>query len=634
MDETTSPFNKAPGSDPRTPANFRPPYAEEDYDLGKGGGYGSGFNLEELLNSEAYIENVQNIPSDPPLDDIPVEEEERLGKEAEDKEEAMFMNKFSEVVERASAKAVNTALKAYGVMPVTNGRDVHSYRDDAPPPNTTVPPNSRVINGLILRSTPRTQAEMAQGKCVISRFQRGGLNNADKRKIKERSVVKLHYTFRLMNFAKIMDHDGASSLGSQVLAAKCAMMGLLKWMDSYDVGHILADTPNTQLFHNTEHVARQPRIDLRKQANYRSVSVEQMASYQQFIHEWMSPTDIESSEWLFDVLQLSIESNLLLQLNQLHESYPEVQRGGVLFFKLLVDTLDANTFENVELYQDYIKDYKLSDTPDEDVGVSLSCFIAVHSMLDPRDVPSNIIRHMLNGQKHCAVKEYHDTVVGMLASVEGPLFDVYMQSMGGDHNKILHQFATKLKTKFTSLQTAKKWTLSTRSSGGAFFKANTNRETRAPPDANGFLQPNKSWQAWFDRQECEKCGKKGHPTKHCHDQGIRDRPWKPQSLTSLSNPSITRKNANPKHRAPRIKSGKVGDFKKRIYQAFADCIEDEDAEMLANMADLVEHVNVATDEGDDEPDRETQDNDDEDPDPPAMALAAMSLDLLLNYRAD
>jgi hypothetical protein len=255
-------------------------------------------------------------------------------------------------------------------------------------------------------------------------------------------------------------------------------------------------------------------------------------------------------------------------------------------------------------------------------------------MLAASDVPSNIVRHMLNGQKYCAVAEYRKTVEGMLASVEGPLFDAYVQSMGGDHIKILHQFVTKLKTKFTSLQTSKKWILSSRSPGGAFFKANINKETHAVPDANGFLQPNKSWQAWFDRQECEKCGKKGHPTKHCHDQGIRDRPWKPQSLTSLPNPSIARKNGNSKHRAPRIKSDKVGDFKKRVYQAFADCVEDDDAEMLASMEDFVEHVNLTTDGCDDEePEREAVDKD-EDNDPPAMALAAMSLESLLNYRAD
>jgi hypothetical protein len=205
--------------------------------------------------------------------------------------------------------------------------------------------------------------------------------------------------------------------------------------------------------------------------------------------------------------------------------------------------------------------------------------------------------------------------------------------MGGDHNKILHQFATKLKTKFTTLQTSKKWILSPRSPGGAFFKANI-RETRTVPDANGFLPPNKSWQAWFDHQECEKCGKKGHPTKHCHDQGIRDQPWKPQQLASLPNPSFTHKNGNSKHRAPRIKSDKAQDFKKRIYQAFVDCVDDEDAEMLANMADFVEHVNLATDGNcDDEPEREAQDDNDES-DPPAMALAAVSLELLLNYRAD
>jgi hypothetical protein len=111
------------------------------------------------------------------------------------------------------------------------------------------------------------------------------------------------------------------------------------------------------------------------------------------------------------------------------------------------------------------------------------------------------------------------------------------------------------------------------------------------------------------------------------------RPWKPQSLTSLPNPSITRKNGNSKHRAPRIKSDKVGDFRKRVYQAFADCVEDDDAKMLASMEDFVEHVNLTTDGCDDEePEREAVDKD-EDNDPPAMALAAMSLESLLNYRA-
>jgi hypothetical protein len=287
----------------------------------------------------------------------------------------------------------------------------------------------------------------------------------------------------------------------------------------------------------------------------------------------------------------------------------------------------------VELYQDYIKEYKLSDTPDEDVGISLSCFVAVFSMLDARDVPSNIVRHMLNGQKHSTVEEYCKIVEGMAASIEGPLFDAYVLSMGGDQVKILFQFITKLKKNYVSLQTSKKWNPRSKSSGGAFFKATLNKTLQSPVDQNGNLLPNKSWQSWFDRQVCEKCGVKGHPTKYCLDQGIRDRPWKPKPA-SLPNPSVSCSKPNNFKRSPKIKTDKVGEFKKRIYQAFVDCVEDTDAEMLANMADFVEHVNIATDAADDEPPRESEDEKEDDQDSPAMALAAMSLESLLNFRAD
>ena len=131
MDDNTPPFNKAPGSNPgaptRTSTSFRPPYAEEDYGLGKEG-YGSGFSLEDLLNSEAHVESVRNVGDDsvptdgdrkPPAVGTaknPVEEAERLGKEEEDKEEEKWMQKFSNVVAVAAAKAVELALKAHGVL--------------------------------------------------------------------------------------------------------------------------------------------------------------------------------------------------------------------------------------------------------------------------------------------------------------------------------------------------------------------------------------------------------------------------------------------------------------------------------------------------------------------------------------
>lgn len=188
-----------------------------------------------------------------------------------------------------------------------------------------------------------------------------------------------------------------------------------------------------------------------KAENYRVTTVGTFAQYQQFIHDYMSPVDVESSQWLFDVpLQLSIEPTLLLQLNQTHESYPEVQQGGVLLFKLLTDVVDTNTFESIELYQNYIKTYRLDDTEGEDVATSLACFVAVVSMLEARDRPSNIVRRMLEGQKHCHNPDYVGTVKGMLSSTKGPMFDVFIKSEGCNEMAMLHKFAAKLKAESSS----------------------------------------------------------------------------------------------------------------------------------------------------------------------------------------
>jgi hypothetical protein len=539
---------------------------------------------------------------------------------------------IARMVAEESAKAVAKALK---------DRD----RKDAdaaarfPHPSPRVPPNSQIVNGMVIRRSPRTMAELEGGKCEMSRFERAGRDHADKRKIKERSVVAPRYKFKLLDFGK-MDKDGASALGSQVLAAKCAMSGLKKWMKKFDVAHILSEFPDTLYFSDPITVAHSNRIDVTKQDTYRGISVEQMAEYQGFVHEYMSPTDVESSEWLFDQLQLSIDSNLLVQLNQAHEAYPEVQQGGVLFFKLLVDAIDRSTYESIELYQDYLKTYRLDDTDGEDVATSLACFIAVVSVLEQKDRPSNLVRKMLEGQQHCHNKDYVSTVSGLLGSIKGPMFSDYILAHGRDETVILHRFADTLKTEFIALQNGRKW--KPPSKNGGFYKAQIDQHRRSngsqvPPQdqsRSGMVAPRPGWQDWFDSFTCSKCGGR-HPDKYHDDPGIRDRWFKPSTIKSGAKHRANR--PNPQGRNPRIQSGRERDFQRRVYQVFEEFVHDEDKDLLSRMADTLEmeHINIADATEDNEPPRGDDLAPDEDPEeePPASALAAMTLDSLLNYRA-
>lgn len=392
--------------------------------------------------------------------------------------------------------------------------------------------------------------------------------------------------------------------------------------------YLLTQFPNTTDFSNPEVVSHFPRIDLRKE--YRRVTVQQVADYEQFIHDYMSVTDMESTGWLKDVLVNSIEANCHIQLKQILDLYPEQQQGGVLLFKLLADHQDADTFEHRELYQESIKSYRLSDTKDENVPISLAGFMALVEMLDPRDVPSDLVRHMLNGQKFCSVAEYVGFVESQLSQLDSPIFDEWANSQSGGELQLLNKYGSKLRQKHSTLLQKKQWIVP--DTKASIFKAGSHRAPQAPPHSNqgvpkGMVAPRPDWQKWFLSQSCTHTDEHGnvcggrHPTKYHDDPGILHRPFDPKSIRSAKNRSKFR-----------FKSGKGADFNKRVYQLFEDCVEDD--ELLANMADMLEleHVHVAGDDTTtDEPSRSEDDGNIDSS--PAMALAAMGLDQLLNYRA-
>ena len=91
--------------------------------------------------------------------------------------------------------------------------------------------------------------------------------------------------------------------------------------------------------------------------------------------------DVESCDWALQVLELSTVPTLLVQIKQSFGILPKTQQGGLALFKLLVDKLDAKTFENTKLLQDYITTFRLDRIRGENVSMGSSCFKAAARML-------------------------------------------------------------------------------------------------------------------------------------------------------------------------------------------------------------------------------------------------------------
>lgn len=493
-------------------------------------------------------------------------------------------------------------------------------------------PDVTLMNGMLIRDVPRSEEELDQGTMILSRYNRGD-DPKEKSKIRERACAPLKPKLALLDFAKLTDSKtGVGALGLLVLAQKTGLDKFVVWCKQYDVYYIFM-MPRIQDFKDPFAVSQAPRVDLL--TSYKQVTFQAVSNYQEFLNDRLSPVELESSEWALQLLSASTEPNLLMQVKQGYDVLPKRKQGGITFFKIIVDLQDANTFENISLHQTFLREYSLSNTEGEDVVTSVAGFVAVASTLEPGDRPTTLVNLLLEGLLHCSNEKFKTAVMAQLGYLDSPAFDEYIASHGCDKLMLLNKCAEKLKSKYRQLQQAGAWTVP--KDTPRFFPAAASSEEDTNAGRPGYVPPKKEWQDWFDRSRCDVKGCGGnHPTKHHNDPGIRNRWFKPRDFKSNKShgQDSSRSNSNSGSSTPRIKTDKQEEYKKRVYNALFDCVDDDDKHMLVNIAKAAGIDDSDTnkdeepprgDEPDEGPDESTSNDD------PAMALAAISLGSLLNF---
>jgi hypothetical protein len=190
-----------------------------------------------------------------------------------------------------------------------------------------------------------------------------------------------------MAFSKIVSHRALEDLGTMVLAQQTILDKFCSWCQQVDVAYIFRITSLSE-FHDHRAVASASTVDLL--THYKAIPLGAVLKYQAFVNEWQSDIDVESCDWALQVLELSTVPTLLVQIKQSFEILPKTQQGGLTLFKLLVDKLDAKTFENTKLLQDYITSFCLDRIP----AVRMYLWDLLASRLLPRCFPDQICRRI------------------------------------------------------------------------------------------------------------------------------------------------------------------------------------------------------------------------------------------------
>ena len=489
-----------------------------------------------------------------------------------------------------------------------------------PAGNRAVPPNMQLVNGMMLRRSARSESEIGAASIALSRFSRGGKDEADKRKIRDRCCAALKNKFVLLDYAKLTNSaTSRADLGAMVLAQTNALQDLKDWAERYDVHYLLhvPDVPSFAILPGA--VASARKVDLLSE--YRSFSLSSVLAYQEFVATWMADVDTESSQWLLEVLKASTSKAILAELQQEYMALPKSQRGGLTLFKMIMDIVHTNTTEHIELFRSYLNTYQLRDTAGEEVPTSVAGFVAVVLMLAENDRPSNLVQLLLNGLES-SNKRFNDTVAAQRGVLNTPMYEHYKQNES--ELSLLLKFTGIVKKVYYSELQAKNWQPSQPS--GHLFPAVANTLTPAavlakqshslPP---GYANHSEKFVKWYLSRQCSIC-RGNHPDKFHDDPDMITRPFKKVARPQDSKRPIAHKSS------VKYKPGKKEEFKKRVYQVATECLEDFTVPDDAGHEDANDDFALLADDVDDgqEPDTAGDGGDDSYEDS-ALALAALAL---------
>ncbi len=174
--------------------------------------------------------------------------------------------------------------------------------------------------------------------------------------------------------------------------------------------------------------------------DWQDLSNDNYFSWQEFILRHSTEVEIESDNWLDDVLCLSMEKTLRSEIESDLTSIPKHQRGAVTTFRCIFKRIVVCNQEARDVIENYIKNFDITKFPEENVPTACLRLKAVAHALGEKDLPTNAIRRVLEGLSKSSTSSFNEFCASQIAMRRGSFYDKLMQtsSLQTQHNDVLN----------------------------------------------------------------------------------------------------------------------------------------------------------------------------------------------------
>ena len=367
--------------------------------------------------------------------------------------------------------------------------------------------------GLQISLKTRTEQDLGVTKVILRKQDRGS-DPISRKKTRDKVVKALEPKISAGNLSRMLTSVEADDydVAEDAISWQTILHSINRFILQYDMTSLMMIPQGVDLSKPNE-VAKAMHFKHAIVA-YQDLGDEDYYSWQEFILRYGTDVEIESDNWLEDVLRMSMEKTLRSEVESDLNSIPRKYHGSLTTLRCIIKRMVVRNQEARDALGNYIKNFDINTFPGENVPTACLRLKAVALALGEKDLPTNTIRRVLEGFGKSSTTSFNEFCASQIALRRGSFYERLMQtnSLQTQLNEILKD----LESTYLDLVGGKLWAGINASPTKSAFVVDYSLEDEINEARALALQKKIPFEEWAKLYaKCHHCGEKGHIRPHC-----------------------------------------------------------------------------------------------------------------------
>lgn len=367
--------------------------------------------------------------------------------------------------------------------------------------------------GLQISLKTRTEQDLGVTKVILRKQDRGS-DPISRKKTRDKVVKALEPKISAGNLSRMLTSVEADDydVAEDAISWQTILHSINRFILQYDMTSLMMIPQGVDLSKPNE-VAKAMQFKHAIVA-YQELGDEDYYSWQEFILRFGTDVEIESDNWLDDVLRISMEKTLRSEVESDLNSIPRKYHGSLTTLRCIIKRMVVRNQEARDALGNYIKNFDINTFPGENVPTACLRLKAVALALGEKDLPTNTIRRVLEGFGKSSTAAFNEFCSSQIALRRGSFYERFMQTSSLQTQ--LNELLKDLESTYLDLVGGKLWAGINASPTKSAFVVDYSLEDEIKEARVLALQKKLPFEEWAKLYaKCHHCGEKGHIRPHC-----------------------------------------------------------------------------------------------------------------------